>query len=49
MRVLNLTRMIVLALGIGLCPGLALAHHISSSLDGTAPALADGVGSVTIG
>lgn len=49
MRVLNLTRMIVLALGIGLCPGLALAHHISSSLDGTAPALADGVGSVTTG
>ncbi|MBX7054990.1 MAG: VCBS repeat-containing protein [Pyrinomonadaceae bacterium] len=49
MRVLNLSRMLVLALGIGLCPGLALAHHISSSLDGTAPALAAGVDSATTG
>ncbi len=49
MRILIFTRIILLALGIGLLPGIALAHHISSTLDGTAPFLADGVNSVTTG
>ncbi len=49
MRILTFSRIILLALGIGLFPGFALAHHISSTLDGSAPFLADGVDSVTTG
>lgn len=49
MRILTFSRMILLALGIGLCPGLVVAHHISSTLDATAPTLPDGVTSVTTG
>lgn len=49
MRILSISRITLLALAIGLFPGFALAHHISSSLDGAAPALADGVASVTTG
>lgn len=49
MRVLNFSRLIVLALAIGSFPGIALASHISSTLDGSAPFLAAGVDSVTTG
>ena len=49
MRILTFSRIILLALGIGLFPGLALAHHISSTLDATAPIIPDGVTSVTTG
>lgn len=49
MRILTFSRTILLALGIGLFPGFALANHISSTLDGTAPVLPEGVASVTTG
>ena len=49
MRILTFSRIILLALGIGLFPGLAIAHHISSTLDATVPVIPDGVTSVTTG
>lgn len=49
MRVLNFSRFLVLALAVGSFSGIALAHHISSTLDSAAPFLADGVDSVTTG
>lgn len=49
MRILKFSRIILLALSIGLLPGFAFAHHISSTLDGTAPIIPDGVTSVTTG
>lgn len=49
MRILSFSRIILLALGIGLFPGFALAHHISSTLDATVPVIPDGVTSVTTG
>lgn len=49
MRILTFSRIILLALGIGLFPVIAIAHHISSTLDATAPIIPDGVTSVTTG